>query len=159
MYKTKLQFIYLSILAAFICLLLPWSGIALQMRPDFVLLVIIFWILRAPNKCNIGTAWFIGLWVDLATGGVFGQHALAYTVTTFVAVIYQRRLVLFSNTQQLVYVLLLLIISQLTLLIVKVFAGNDPLGWAFFLPSITGVILWQIAVAFGLNTSRPSRSK
>lgn len=159
MHKTKLKSIYLSLLVAFICLLLPWSGFALKLRPDFVLIVIIFWILRAPNRCNIGTAWFIGLWVDLATGGVFGQHALAYTVTTFVAVIYQRRLVLFSNSQQLVYVLLLLIISQLTLLTVKTFEGSESLGWAYFLPSITGVILWQIAVALGLNTSRPSRSK
>ena len=157
MHKTKLQTIYLSLLMAFICVLLPWSGVALKLRPDFVLLVIIFWILRAPNKCNIGTAWFIGLWVDLATGGVFGQYALAYTITTFVAVIYQRRLVLFSNTQQLVYVLLLLLISQVTLLTVKIFSGNDVLGWTYFLPSITGVILWQAAVALGLNTSIPSR--
>lgn len=157
MHKIKLHSIYLSLLIAFIGLLLPWSGLALTLRPDFVLLVIIFWILRAPDKCNIGTAWFIGLWVDLATGGVFGQHALAYTVTTFMAVIYQRRLVLFSNTQQLVYVLLLLLISQLILLTIKVFAGNAALGWTYFLPSITGVILWQIAVALGLNTSRPSR--
>ena len=157
MHKTKLQTIYLSLLMAFICVLLPWSGVALKLRPDFVLLVIIFWILRAPNKCNIGTAWFIGLWVDLATGGIFGQYALAYTITTFVAVIYQRRLVLFSNTQQLVYVLLLLLISQVTLLTVKIFSGNDVLGWTYFLPSITGVILWQAAVALGLNTSIPSR--
>ncbi|ACT49157.1 rod shape-determining protein MreD [Methylotenera mobilis] len=157
MHKTKLQTIYLSLLVAFVCVLLPWSGSALKLRPDFVLLVIIFWILRAPNKCNIGTAWFIGLWVDLATGGVFGQYALAYTITTFVAVIYQRRLVLFSNTQQLVYVLLLLLISQVTLLTVKIFSGNDVLGWTYFLPSLTGVILWQAAVALGLNTSRPSR--
>lgn len=157
MHKIKLHSIYLSLLIAFIGLLLPWSGLALALRPDFVLLVIIFWILRAPDKCNIGTAWFIGLWVDLATGGVFGQHALAYTVTTFMAVIYQRRLVLFSNTQQLVYVLLLLLISQLILLTIKVFAGNAALGPTYFLPSLTGVILWQIAVALGLNTSRPSR--
>ncbi len=146
-------------LVAFICLLLPWSGVALEFRPDFVLLVVIFWILRAPNKCNIGTAWFLGLWVDLATGGIFGQYALAYTITTFIAVIYQRRLVLFSNTQQLVYVLFLLLVSQLVLLILKVFSGGEALGWTYFLPSVSGIVLWQIAVAFGLNASRPSHSK
>jgi len=159
MHQNKFKSIYLSLLAAFICLLFPWSGLALTLRPDFMLLVIIFWLLRAPNQCSVGTAWFMGLWVDLATGGIFGQYALAYTVTTFFAVIYQRRLVLFNSTQQLVYVFSLLFISQLILLILKTFASKEFLGWSYFLPSITGVLVWQIAVTLGLNTGRHSRGK
>jgi rod shape-determining protein MreD len=158
MHNNKLKFIYLSLFIAFIFLLLPWSGIALKLRPDFMLLVIIFWLLRAPNQCNVGTAWFIGLFVDLATGGIFGQYALAYTVTAFFAVIYQRRLVLFNATQQLIYVFLLLIISQIMMLILKTFAGTESPGMDYFLPSITGVLMWQIAVTLGLNTGRHSRS-
>jgi rod shape-determining protein MreD len=156
MHNNKLKSIYLSLLAAFICMLFPWSGLALSLRPDFMLLVILFWLLRAPNQCSVGTAWFMGLWVDLATGGIFGQYALAYTITTFFAVIYQRRLVLFSSTQQLVYVFSLLFLSQLILLVLKTFAGKEFLGWSYFLPSITGVLLWQLAVTFGLNTGRHS---
>ena len=156
MHNNKLKSIYLSLLAAFICMLFPWSGLALSLRPDFMLLVILFWLLRAPNQCSVGTAWFMGLWVDLATGGIFGQYALAYTITTFFAVIYQRRLVLFSSTQQLVYVFSLLFLSQLILLVLKTFAGKEFMGWSYFLPSITGVLVWQLAVTFGLNTGRHS---
>ena len=156
MHNNKLKSIYLSLLIAFICMLFPWSGLALTLRPDFMLLVILFWLLRAPNQCSVGTAWFMGLWVDLATGGIFGQYALAYTITTFFAVIYQRRLVLFSSSQQLVYVFSLLFLSQLILLILKTFAGKEFMGWSYFLPSITGAIVWQLAVTFGLNTGRHS---
>jgi rod shape-determining protein MreD len=156
MHNNKFKSIYLSLLAAFICMLFPWSGLALSLRPDFMLLVILFWLLRAPNQCSVGTAWFMGLWVDLATGGIFGQYALAYTITTFFAVIYQRRLVLFSSTQQLVYVFSLLFLSQLILLVLKTFAGKEFMGWSYFLPSITGVLVWQLAVTFGLNTGRHS---
>jgi len=155
--NNKLKSIYLSLLAAFIFMLFPWSGLALTLRPDFMLLVIIFWLLRAPNQCSVGTAWFMGLWIDLATGGIFGQYALAYTITTFIAVIYQRRLVLFSSTQQLVYVFSLLLVSQLIILILKTFAGNEFTGWSYFMPSLTGVLLWQLAVSLGLNTGRHSR--
>ena len=158
MHNDKLKSIYLSLLAAFICMLFPWSGLALTLRPDFMLLVILFWLLRAPNQCSVGTAWFMGLWVDLASGGIFGQYALAYTITTFFAVIYQRRLVLFSSSQQLVYVFSLLFLSQLILLILKTFAGKEFMGWSYFLPSITGVLIWQLAVTFGLNTGRHSHS-
>jgi len=157
MHPSKLKSIYLSLFAAFMCLLLPWSGAALVVRPDFVLLVIIYWLIRAPNLCNVGTAWFAGLLVDLVTGGLFGQYALAYTLTAFFAVYYQRRLVLFNHTQQLLYVLLLLITSQVTLLILKTFAGAQSLGFAYFLPSITGILLWRIAVFFGLKTGGRSR--
>ena len=152
MHQSNLKYFYLSLLLASICLLLPWSGFALKLRPDLLLLVIIFWLIRAPNLCNVGTAWFAGLFMDLATGGLFGQYALAYTVTAFFAVMYQRRLVLYSGTQQLFYVFLLLLTSQITLLILKVFGGAQFLGWTYFLPSITGLLLWRIAVLFGLNT-------
>jgi rod shape-determining protein MreD len=157
MHPSKLKTIYFSLILAYLCLLLPWSGLALKLRPDFVLLVIIFWLIRAPNLCNVGTAWFVGLFVDLATGGTFGQYAMAYTVTAFFAVVYQRRLVLFNGTQQVFYVFLLLIISQVTLLILKTFSGAETLGWSYLLPSITGILLWQIAVLFGLNTGGRSR--
>jgi rod shape-determining protein MreD len=157
MHSIKLQNVYLSLLVAFLALLLPWSENVLQIRPDFVLLVIIFWLIRAPHLCNVGTAWFVGLFVDLATGGVFGQYALAYTVTAYFAVIYQRRLVLFNGMQQAFYVFLLLIISQLTLLLLKIFSGAEAFGWQYFLPSFTGILLWQIAVLFGLKTGGRSR--
>jgi rod shape-determining protein MreD len=157
MHPSKLKSIYFSLFLALLCLLLPWSGIALTVRPDFLLLVIIFWIIRAPNLCNIGTAWMVGLVVDLATGGVFGQYALAYTIAAFFAAIYQRRLVLFNSTQQIFYVFLLLITSQVVLLILKTFSGAQWLGWSYFIPSISGVLIWIIAVALGLNTGGRSR--
>lgn len=157
MQATKVKTIYLSLLLAFIGLLLPWSGFMLTIRPDFLLLVIIFWLIRAPSVCNVGTAWFAGLLMDLATGGIFGQYALAYTVTAFFAVMYQRRLVLFSGTQQLAYVTLLLLTSQISLLILKIFAGMQFIGWAYFLPTVSGVLLWRVAVFFGLNAAGRAR--
>jgi len=156
MHSIKLRSIYLSLLVAYICILFPWSGPALSLRPDFMLLVILFWLLRAPNLCNVGTAWIMGLFMDLAMGGIFGQYALAYTVTAFFAVIYQHRLVLFNKMQQLLYVFSLLMLSQLILLILKAFAGAEFLGWYYFIPSFSGAMLWQIAMTLGLNTGRLS---
>lgn len=159
MHKIKIQSVYISLLLAYVCILFPWSNFVLSFRPDFMLLVILFWLLRAPNLCNVGTAWFMGLWVDLAMGGIFGQYALAYTITAFFAVIYQRRLVLFNKTQQLVYVFSLLMLAQIILLILKTFSGHQFIGWSYFIPSISGVLLWQLAVSLGLNTGRHSHGQ
>lgn len=146
MQPIKLTAVYFSLLLALLLQLLPWSGMALTLRPDFVLLVVLYWLLRAPQICNIGTAWLAGLVIDLATGGLFGQYALAYAITAFFAVSYQRRLALFNTWQQAGYVFVLLLLSQAVLLIFKMFSGADSPGWHYFLPSVSGIMLWQIAI-------------
>lgn len=142
----SLKTVYSSILLALLCQLLPWAGFGLTLRPDFVLLVVIYWLLRAPNICNIGTAWMAGLVVDLASGGIFGQNALAYALTAYFAVSYHRRLALFNIWQQASYVFVLLLLTQVTLLILKMFAGGEAPGWSYFLPSISGILLWQLVI-------------
>lgn len=152
MHPSKLKSMYFALILALVFFLMPWPSGVLIFRPDFVMLTLIFWLVRAPNLCNIGTAWILGLCVDLATGSMFGQHALTYTITGFFAVFYQRRLVLFSGTQQLFYVFNLLMIAQLVLLMLKIFAGDTFIGWQYFIPSIVGVLVWKIALMLGINT-------
>jgi len=136
------RLVYFTLVAALLLQLLPFSGVLLQIKPDFLLLVVLFWLLRAPNICNIGQAWTAGILMDLVTGDVLGQNALAYAITAFLAVMYQRRLILFSALQQSLYVLLLLFVNEVILLLLKSFSGIEYFGWTYFVPSLTGVMLW-----------------
>jgi rod shape-determining protein MreD len=153
---TSLKTMYFSLLLALLCQLLPWSGIGLQWRPDFVLLVVLYWILRAPYICNIGTVWIAGLVIDLASGGLFGQNALAYAITAYFAVSYQRRLTLFNVWQQASYVFVLLIFTQIIVLILKLFSGGEIPGWHYFLPSISGILLWQLVILSRIGIDAPA---
>lgn len=152
MLAQQAKFIYLSLALAWLVSLMPWSGWALTLRPDFVLLTLIFWCLRAPHLCNVGTAWFVGLCVDLAAGTVFGYYALTYTMVAFVVITYQTRWVLFHGLQQLASVFLLLFMAQWSLLLLHSFGATPAWDWTYFLPTFTGVGLWQLAVVLGLNT-------
>lgn len=145
--------LYLSLLLGFMCYLLPWAGFGLTLRPDFVLLVLLYWLIRAPYLCNIGLAWMMGMLVDLADGSLFGQHALAFTITAFLALLYQRRATLFDRIQQAGYVFVLLLISQFVLLLLKLFAGTDVPSWQYFLPSVSGILLWQLVVYSSIKVS------
>jgi rod shape-determining protein MreD len=146
MYPVSVSQIYLSLFAGMLLYLMPWAGFGLMLRPDFVLLVLLYWLIRAPHLCNIGTAWLMGMLVDLAGGDLFGQHALAYVVAAFVAVSYQRRVTLFNRWQQAGYVFMLLIVEQTVLLILKLFGGGELPGWSYFLPSVSGILLWQLVI-------------
>lgn len=140
----SLPTVYLTLLIALLCQLFPWTGQGIIFRPDFMLIVLIYWILRAPHLCNVGTAWMVGLIVDLATGSLFGQHALAFALTAYIALIYQRRLVLFSVWQLAGYVFGLLVFERIVILLLKLLAGNDAPGWHYFWPVVTGMMLWQL---------------
>jgi len=117
--------------------------------------VVLYWLLRSPHLCNVGTAWFAGLLVDLATGSLLGQHALSFTLAAFVGVSYQRRLVLFNAWHLTGYVLLLLMFERVLLLLLKLFAGNENPGWYFFLPIFTGMLLWQFMIFVFGTITRP----
>jgi len=84
--------------------------------------------------------------IDLAGGDLFGQHALAYVIAAFVAIAYQRRATLFNRWQQAGYVFMLLLVEQMVLLILKLFGGGELPGWNYFLPSVSGILLWQLVI-------------
>ena len=155
MRRTSPISVYLSLLIALLFQLFPWVGQGVILRPDFMLVVILYWLLRSPNLCNVGTAWFAGLLVDLATGSLLGQHALTFSITAFVALTYQRRLVLFNTWQLLTYVFALLMIERVLILLLKLFEGNENPGFTYFWPVITGLLLWQIMILLFGSLTRP----
>ncbi len=158
MRHTSLVSVYISLLIALLCQLFPWVGQGIILRPDFMLVVTLYWLLRAPHLCNVGTAWFAGLLVDLATGSLLGQHALSFCFTAYVALSYQRRLVLFNKGQLLAYVLILLLIERVLILLLKLFTGNENPGLAYLLPIISGLLLWQLMIFIFGGITRPKTS-
>lgn len=147
--------IYFTLLIALVCQLFPWVGQGVIFRPDFMLVVLLYWLLRAPGICNIGTAWIAGLLVDLATGSLLGQHALSFTITAFVALSYQRRLVLFNTWQLAGYVIALLTLARVLMLLLKLFAGYENPSWYYLWPIFTGLLLWQIMILVFGGLTRP----
>ncbi len=149
--------VYLTLFLALLLQLLPWSGFMLNIKPDFLLLVLLFWLLRAPQICNIGVAWTAGVFMDLINGDLFGVNALAYALTAFLAVMYQRRLILFTVLQQSGYVFLLLFVNQIILLLLKTFTGSEYFGWTYFVPSISGILLWYVVLHSRLSIHSMAR--
>lgn len=140
------RMLYISLLLAIMLQLLPWSGVWVQIKPDFVLLVLLYWMLRAPHLCNIGTAWVAGLMIDLVNGDLFGQNALAYALTAFIAVVYQKRLILFTVLQQSGYVFLLLFVNQLTLFLLKLFMDSKQFSLLYFVSCFSSILMWHLVV-------------
>ena len=76
--------ILLSIFVALVVALIPLPRELQPFQPDWVLLILMYWSLALPHRVNIGTAWIVGLLMDLAIGSPLGVHSLTYSVSIYI---------------------------------------------------------------------------
>jgi len=138
----KGSFIIFSLFFALVLNLLPLKGMALILWPDFVALVILYWCINQPQRAGISTAFIMGLFMDMGNASTFGQHALAYCIMAFVALAFHRRLSIFGILKQAPQIGLILFVGQFIMLLTGLLDGSPFPGRNFFLPSITGTLLW-----------------
>jgi rod shape-determining protein MreD len=150
-------FVVATILAAFVLNMVPVSGVTLALRPDFLAVVLLYWCIQAPRQVGVGTAWFVGLAMDVADATLFGQHALAYAVLAFAADYFRRRVLRFPLWQQAVQVAVLLAFCALLVLLVR-FIGGAPLPrWTYAAPPVVGALLWPLLSVLLQRPQRPRR--
>lgn len=138
----KPGYLVLSFFVAFMLNMLPLAGWVLMLRPDFVAVVLLYWGTEHPRKVGFTPAFLLGLAMDVADGSLFGQHALAYCVLMAAAIGLHRRMTLFGVRGQMLHVLGVLFVAQLLVLLVRQAAGDAFPGWWYFLPSISGCLIW-----------------
>ena len=114
--------------------------------PDLLALVLVFWNVHQPLRVGVGLAFALGLLMDVHQGALFGQHALAYTLLSFLAVTIHRRLLWFSVLQQALQVLPLLAAAHGVSLAVRLAAGGSFPGWQLLLAPVFEALLWPLAV-------------
>ena len=123
---------------------LPWSGWALALRPDFLLIGVLFWTLHQPARVGFGSAFLVGLLTDFQNGGVFGQHAMAYVVGVYLVLFLRLRLLQFDPLRQAAQLLPVLLTVQLVVLLAGWLAVNPPTGLAMLLPVLSSTVLWYL---------------
>lgn len=135
-------FIATSLVCAFLLNLLPWGqwfGV-----PDFLALVLVFWSIHQPRKVGIGVAFFMGLLMDVHDATLLGQHALAYTLLSYFAIMIHRRVLWFPIGTQALHILPLLLFSQLVQLVVRMLVSGKFPGWLYFLDSLVAAVFWPL---------------
>ena len=150
-------FITFSLFCAFLLNLLPWGqfiGV-----PDFVALVLVFWGVHQPRKVGIGTAFFLGLMMDVHDSTLLGENALAYTLLSYFAIMLHRRILWFKVTTQILHVLPLLLLAQGVQFVVRFIVSGKFPGWLFFIESLVAAILWPLVTMILLAPQRRAVDK
>lgn len=145
--KTEIQrpvgniFIFSSLIIAVLLNGLPWEGVALMLRPDFVAMLLLYWCMHKPMRIGIGMAWAVGILADVADASLFGQHALTYTLLAFGGVVLHRRLQMFDLRQQTTQVFGLFALTYTVYALMHWLIDGDVV-WGYFLGCISSTLLW-----------------
>jgi rod shape-determining protein MreD len=146
------SFILFTLFAALIFNTMPWPDV--RWVPDALAMVIVFWCIHQPRRMGMGLAFFFGLMMDVVNGTLIGQYALAYTLLAFGAYAIHRRVLWFTQWQQALHILVLLLIVQAVMLVVRTIAGGTFPGWLIFFGPILSALLWPLVSVLLLTPQR-----
>ena len=133
-------FIYGTLLLAFAFHLLPLGRFAGM--PDVLAVALVFWNVHQPRRVSVGMAFVFGLALDVHQGAILGQHALAYTLLSYVAVVVHRRLLWFGVLEQALQLVLLFAAAHAVSLVVRLLAGDMFPGWWLLAAPLLEAALW-----------------
>lgn len=136
-------FIAASLIAGLALNMLPLGRVV--WLPDFLMLLLAFWCVHQPQRVGMGTAFVLGLCMDVQATSLLGQHALAYTVLAYGATALQRRLAWFSAWAQALHVLPLLLLAHAIALAVGLAWGGVFPGLASVVAPLLETLLWPLA--------------
>ena len=110
--------------------------------PDCLALVLVFWTVHQPQRVGMASAFAFGLLIDVHQGAILGQHGLAYTVMSYLAIALQRRLLWFTVPAQALQVLPLFLVSHAIELGVRMVAGGRFPGLPLLRAPLLESLLW-----------------
>ena len=134
--------IVVTFIVALLLTVLPLPEWARMYRPQWYTLVLIYWTMASPQRVGVGIGWLTGIIVDVTTGTLLGQHALARYVIAFSTQKMHQRLRLFPIWQQSLTVLVLLLVEKLLELWVMGAVSQPAPPLLFWAPPLVGMLLW-----------------
>jgi rod shape-determining protein MreD len=134
--------IIITFIVALTLMMMPLPAWAEAARPQWLMMVVIYWCIALPDRFGVIFAWMAGLVLDVATGALLGQNALAFGIVAFLAIKLHLRIRLFPLWQQALSILILIALYQIITLWVKGFTGQSAQTWAYWLASLTSMLLW-----------------
>jgi len=129
-------------MAAWLLMLFPISADWQWLRPQWLFLVVIYWLLALPQVVGIGSAWIAGFVMDILSGGLLGKYALATLVVAYLVRSLRYRLRVYPIWQQSLAMLLMVGVGNIILFLVEWLTGHPPQTALYWLPTLSSVAVW-----------------
>ena len=113
-------------------------------RPQWAVLVLLFWVMAAPEAVGMVSAWVAGLLVDSLTGSLLGQHALTYVLIAWAGLSLHQRLRMYSGVQQTLIVFLTVLGAEVLAALLLRLARGQALSFAMLWTPVVTALCWPL---------------
>lgn len=132
----------LSFIVALLLNLVPLPDWAAMYRPDWVVLVLIYWCIELPDKVGAGVGFAAGLLVDITQANLLGLNALGMTVVGYVSTRFHLRMRMFPWWQQAAFVFVMLLIYRAVVGWIRGLIAPGYLDFYYWIPCLIGMLIW-----------------
>ena len=121
---------------------MPLAPMLDTLRPDFLMLLLIYWGMAAPAELGMTVAWVLGLLQDAVSHSAIGAHALGAVVLLYALQKGSQRFRGIPPWEQIVFVFALLFAERLIAWVWQGWSGSIALEPGLVLGPVAGALLW-----------------
>jgi rod shape-determining protein MreD len=138
--------VFVTFLVAAVFEVMMLSELLRPYRPEFMVLVLVYWLLRYPEKIGMTCTVISGLMMDVISGSALGVHVLVYAIICYLILNMHQRLKMFPIVQQSV-VMFLLVATQLMLVsLLNTLLTSSGTDLSYLWVALSSAILWPFVL-------------
>ena len=136
--------IIVSLLIAALLEVVPLPEALNWVRPEWMLLVLVYWVLALPRRIGVLWGFGVGLYHDVLVGTTLGQWGLAFALGAYVMLAAYKRMRVFTSLQQCAVVFLLIGTVSLLAYSVQESVGRTSYPpYTILYASFTSALFWR----------------
>jgi len=134
--------IYSTFVLGLIGAIYPLPIVLNAFRPDWMVLIIFYWVLALPHRVSIIHAFILGIILDLLLGSTLGTHALLFSLLAYVVSSVYQRIRYFTLVQTTLLVGLFILLIKLGLYAIASSLQDIVLHKSYFWAIFTSMLIW-----------------
>lgn len=138
--------IVLSLFVANVLQIIPMPATIDPFRPDWVLMVAVYWGIRTPSRLSVGVAGLAGFVLDVLYGTILGTHALAMVIAVYIVATNYQRFKNYEMPLQIGVLLALSLVYHLVSFVVQYSFTGLPFHSSYLYPMFSTAVLWPWSV-------------
>lgn len=140
--RSPLLPLLLSLAAGLFLSVLPLPAQLQPWRPEWLTLVLLFWVMHAPRWVGVWTGVFMGFLLDILIATPLGLYASSLALTIYVGRMTQRWTGVFSIRQTSMLVLMFILGGRLLRYVELSLLGQPVADPSYFLPAVASALIW-----------------
>ena len=151
------RFIFSTVLLSIMLSVLPLPDAVQNAWPDWINLVVFYWVIALPSYLGVLFGWSCGLLEDIVSFSLLGQHALGKALSGTVGAAISERFKYFNYIERIATMFVLQSVNIAIVSSINLLAFDTPIQGALWQSAVTTSLMWPL-VSAALDQFDPNRN-